>query len=94
MFADQTEPEQFFDWMSDLDELEIAEFSEEAHVEGMTLFEYWQSMEFADWDAPAAVVGGDEHTAYDEIGSTRTHDAGEAERSADWSATFWKGAKS
>ena len=93
MYADMTEPEMFSEWLSDLNEAEIAEWIEGAHAEGVSLFQFWQSMEFADWDAPAAVVGGDEHTAYDEIGSTRTHDAGEATRASDWSAPFWKGAK-
>ena len=94
MFADQTEPEMFEEWLRDINEAEMAEFIEEAHAEGKSLFQLWQAMEFGDWDAPAVVVGGDEHTAYDEVGSTRTYDADEAERSAEWSATFWKGAKS
>ena len=113
MYADLTEPEMFEEWRRDLNEAEIAEFIEEAHAEGKSLFQLWQAMEFGDlteakwlpWeevfpprqiDPPrdTGLEGGDEHTAYDEIGSTRAYDADEAARAADWSASFWKGAKS
>ena len=88
-----TEMEQFEEWLEGLSEPEISEWTEDAHSSGKSLFQFWQ-MGWTAWgdlfpprqiDPPRDTGLGDEFSAYD---------AGVEERSADWSAPFWKGAKS